>query len=127
MIDDIVVEAGCSSCDMLCLFRFPPAAASFILQQFSQYGNIQKHVVRQLIILGVFIKSIVFWRLNALYAKNSYTIHFDFIELLLCPLLYMFFSICRLPQMGTGCMFITNLFYKQRRHSVRMAKFLAEQ
>ena len=27
------------------IFSFPPAAASFILQQFSQYGNIQKHVV----------------------------------------------------------------------------------
>ncbi|KAJ8050761.1 Nucleoporin NUP35 [Holothuria leucospilota] len=27
------------------VFGFPPAAASYILQQFSQYGNIQKHVV----------------------------------------------------------------------------------
>lgn len=27
------------------IFGFPPAAASYILQQFSQYGNIQKHVV----------------------------------------------------------------------------------
>ena len=35
---------------LLSLSRFPPAAASFILQQFSQYGNIVKHVVRLLII-----------------------------------------------------------------------------
>ncbi|XP_071853520.1 nucleoporin NUP35-like isoform X2 [Apostichopus japonicus] len=27
------------------IFGFPPSAASYILQQFSQYGNIQKHVV----------------------------------------------------------------------------------
>ncbi len=27
------------------IFRFPAAASSFILQQFSQYGNILKHVV----------------------------------------------------------------------------------
>ena len=27
------------------IFSFPPAAASFIFQQFSQYGNIQKQVI----------------------------------------------------------------------------------
>jgi len=26
-------------------FRFPPASASFILEQFAQYGTILKHVV----------------------------------------------------------------------------------
>ena len=29
----------------LYIFSFPPATASFLLQQFSQYGNIQKHMV----------------------------------------------------------------------------------
>jgi len=32
-----MLPAGCCS--------FPPAATSFILQEFSQYGNILKHVV----------------------------------------------------------------------------------
>ncbi len=27
------------------IFGFPPAAASYILQQFSQFGNILKHVI----------------------------------------------------------------------------------
>ncbi|PIK61049.1 putative nucleoporin NUP53 [Apostichopus japonicus] len=30
------------------IFGFPPSAASYILQQFSQYGNIQKHVQKAL-------------------------------------------------------------------------------
>lgn len=30
----------------MCLIRFPPAAASYILLQFAQYGNILRHTVR---------------------------------------------------------------------------------
>jgi hypothetical protein len=44
----------CSSC------RFPPAATSFILQQFSQYGNIIKHTVSICIIL----RSCPCWGIN---------------------------------------------------------------
>ena len=33
--------------DMCFCFSFPPAATSFVLQQFAQYGSILKHVVRQ--------------------------------------------------------------------------------
>lgn len=39
MSDDVLDETWVT------VFGFPPAAASYILQQFSQYGNIVKHVV----------------------------------------------------------------------------------